>query len=134
MARSPLPFSFTSRARPTVPPAPERLNTSMLLAILVSSITFAAVRAVTSYPPPGEFGTIRRRPVSGLPAEPDVPAESVEPPLVAPQAVAARATATVVTVRRRALRGMGPRLIGEAICTDAAVSPRQGHAFGDSGH
>ncbi len=48
MARSPLPFSFTMRARPTVPPAPARLNTSVPLVIFSSSITFAAVRAVMS--------------------------------------------------------------------------------------
>ena len=48
MARSPLPFSLTARARPTVPPAPSRLKTSVPVAILSSSITFAAVRAVMS--------------------------------------------------------------------------------------
>ena len=48
MARSPLPFSFTVRARPTVPPAPSRLKTSVPLVMSSSSITFAAVRAVMS--------------------------------------------------------------------------------------
>ncbi len=48
MLRSPLPFSLTSLARPTVPPAPERLKTSMPVAILASSITLAPVRAVMS--------------------------------------------------------------------------------------
>ena len=48
MISLPLPFSDTVRDRPTVPPAPARLNTSILLVILVSSITFAAARAVVS--------------------------------------------------------------------------------------
>jgi hypothetical protein len=48
IASLPLPFSFTTRCRPTVPPAPGRLKTWMPDAILASSITFAAVRAVVS--------------------------------------------------------------------------------------
>ena len=48
MVRSPLPFSLTIRARPTVPPAPARLNTSVLVAIFSSSSTLAAARAVVS--------------------------------------------------------------------------------------
>ena len=39
MSMSALPFSFTRRCRPTVPPAPSRLNTSMPVAISSSSIT-----------------------------------------------------------------------------------------------
>ena len=71
MASLPLPFSFTVRWRPTVPPAPGRLKTCTPVAILASSITLAAVRAVVSYPPPGVFGTMIRRPVTGLPSPPD---------------------------------------------------------------
>ena len=93
MLRSPLPFSFTSLARPTVPPAPERLKTSTPFAIFASSSTFAPVRAVTSYPPPGELGTIIRRPDTGLPS---AAAAAPESALVAPQAEAVR-TASAAT-------------------------------------
>jgi hypothetical protein len=48
MASLPLPCSLTSRLRPTVPPAPGRLNTSMLWVSPASSAFFAAVRAVMS--------------------------------------------------------------------------------------
>jgi hypothetical protein len=48
MERLALPFSLTVRARPTVPPAPSRLKTSVPVVISASSMTFAAVRAVTS--------------------------------------------------------------------------------------
>ena len=48
MARSPLPFSLTVRARPTVPPAPSRLNTSVPWVMSSPSMTFAATRAVVS--------------------------------------------------------------------------------------
>ena len=44
----PLPFSDTVRDRPTVPPAPARLNTSTFLVAPMSSITLAAARAVVS--------------------------------------------------------------------------------------
>src|SRR3954469_8082677 len=100
MLRSPLPFSFTSLARPTVPPAPERLKTSTPFAIFASSRTFAPVRAVTSYPPPGELGTIIRRPDTALPSLPAAAApDSV---LVAPQAEAVR-TASAATATLRGL-------------------------------
>ena len=48
MTRSPLPFSLTMRARPTVPPAPATLKTSVLVAIFSSSSALAAARAVMS--------------------------------------------------------------------------------------
>ena len=63
MSMSALPSSFTSRCRPTVPPAPSRLKTSMPVAISSSSITAATARAVVSYPLPGELGTMNRRPL-----------------------------------------------------------------------
>ena len=44
----PLPFSDTVRARPVVPPAPARLNTSVLRVTSLSSITLATARAVVS--------------------------------------------------------------------------------------
>ena len=58
MISLPFPLSFTRRCRPTVPPAPGTLNTSMLVARPASSIALAAVRAVRSYPLPGVFGTM----------------------------------------------------------------------------
>ena len=48
MASLPLPFSFTVRCRPTVPPAPGRLKTWTLSVIFAASITLAAMRAVVS--------------------------------------------------------------------------------------
>ena len=48
MASLPLPFSFTVRCRPTVPPAPGRLKTCMVLVIFSVSMTLAAARAVVS--------------------------------------------------------------------------------------
>ncbi|SCE26833.1 hypothetical protein GA0115253_103985 [Streptomyces sp. Termitarium-T10T-6] len=47
-ASLPLPCSPTSRVRPTVPPAPGRLNTSMLWVSPASSAFLAMVRAVMS--------------------------------------------------------------------------------------
>ena len=46
--RSPLPFSFISRAMATVPPAPMTLNTSTRPVMSSSSMIFTAVRAVRS--------------------------------------------------------------------------------------
>src|SRR4051794_14574094 len=46
MSRSSAPFSLTSRCRPTVPPAPAALNTSMVLESLASCIALAAARAL----------------------------------------------------------------------------------------
>jgi hypothetical protein len=43
-----LPLSFTVRPRPTVPPAPGRLKTSIAPEVPESSIAFAAVLAVMS--------------------------------------------------------------------------------------
>ena len=70
----PLPFSETVRDRPTVPPAPARLNTSMFSVAPMSSITFAAARAVVSYPLPGSVrhheaqpGRSARRPAAEPP-------------------------------------------------------------------
>lgn len=94
MASLPLPFSFTSRWRPTVPPAPGRLYTCAPDATLTSCITWATVRAVTSYPLPGVLGTMIRRPVTGLPPVPALPESSFS--AVAPQAL----TASIDTVAR----------------------------------
>lgn len=46
--RSPLPFSFISRAMATVPPAPMTLKTSMRPVMSSSSMILTAVRAVRS--------------------------------------------------------------------------------------
>ncbi len=46
--RSPLPFSFISRAIATVPPAPMTLNTSTRPVMSSSSMILTAVRAVRS--------------------------------------------------------------------------------------
>ena len=48
MASLPLPFSLTTRWRPTVPPAPGRLKTWTEPVIFSFSMTCAAVRAVVS--------------------------------------------------------------------------------------
>jgi hypothetical protein len=48
MSRSALPVSLTRRCRPTVPPAPSRLNTSICSASPSSSATWAQARAVVS--------------------------------------------------------------------------------------
>src|SRR3954452_11668308 len=109
MVRSALPFSLTVRARPTVPPAPSRLKTSVPLVILSSSITFAAVRAVMSYPPPAELGTMIRRSDIGLllSVSPDLPvtppqAESDETAKASPTApTTARFRPLTVSVVRR---------------------------------
>ncbi len=94
-----MPFSLTSFANPTVPPAPERLNTSNEVAILASSNTFPMVRAVTSYPPPGELGTIIRRPDTG-PLGLALAAAVPEPELaVAPQAAVSSTAAATPTLR-----------------------------------
>lgn len=104
MVRSLLPFSLTRRARPTVPPAPARLKTSTLLAVLVSPMTFAAVRAVVSYPPPGLLGTMMRRPLRGSLETPDADPWGFEPPEpVTPQPVAARIRPSAAAARRTAL-------------------------------
>lgn len=92
MASLPLPFSLTRRWSPTVPPAPGRLYTWTPDATLESCITWATVRAVTSYPLPGVLGTIRRRPVAVL--DPPLPESSFS--AVAPQAL----TAIIDTVAR----------------------------------
>ena len=48
MASLPLPFSLTTRWRPTVPPAPGRLKTCTEPVMFSFSITWAAARAVVS--------------------------------------------------------------------------------------
>ena len=47
-----------------MPPAPGRLKTWTLPVMSSSSMTLAAARAVVSYPPPGELGTMNCRPVA----------------------------------------------------------------------
>ena len=105
ISRSPLPLSFTVRARPTVPPAPSRLKTSVPLVMSPSSSTLAAVRAVTSYPPPGELGTmIRRSAIWPLLALVDV---SVTPQAETADTARARPIAAAVVRRRLILGRMG---------------------------
>ena len=72
MASLPLPFSLTTRWRPTVPPAPGRLKTCTVPVMPSFSMTWAAARAVVSYPPPGAFGTMYWRPVAGAALPPAV--------------------------------------------------------------
>src|SRR3712207_3157405 len=104
MSMSALPVSLTRRCRATVPPAPSRLNTSIVSASPSSSATWAQARAVVSYPLPGEFGTRTRRPLTGPSSVP--PPEAAPPSAVVPQPVSSRPAATVPTVsfRREALR------------------------------
>ena len=98
MSMSALPSSFTSRWRPTVPPAPSRLKTSMPVAISSSSMTAATARAVVSYPLPGELGTMNRSPSIG----PSPPLPEAEPPsAVVPQPVSTSPAATAPTVSFR---------------------------------
>src|SRR3712207_2769578 len=104
MSMSALPVSLTRRCRATVPPAPSRLNTSIVSASPSSSATWAQARAVVSYPLPGEFGTMTCRPVTGPSSVP--PPEAAPPSAVVPHPVSSRpaATAPAVSFRREALR------------------------------
>jgi hypothetical protein len=63
-------------------------------------MTFAATRAVVSYPPPAVFGTMIRKPVTGPAA---VVPPVLEPP-VTPQPVAASAIAATATTARNAFK------------------------------
>src|SRR5215218_1109786 len=111
----PLPFSDTVLASPVVPEAPARLNTSMFCVAPMSSMTLAAARAVVSYPLPGVFGTMNRRPVSGSSAGAEAPGSARS--AVAPQpvvSITAAATRAAPSLSRPHIiipssRGLGGR-------------------------
>jgi hypothetical protein len=78
----------------------------MLRVSLASSMAFAAVRAVVSYPLPGLFGTMYRSPVTG----PDPPASSLS--ALVPQAALAAAVANArASVTAAASRCIAYRMI-----------------------
>src|SRR4029453_11959939 len=112
----PLPFSETVLASPVVPEAPARLNTSMFSVAPMSSMTWAAARAVVSYLLPGVFGTMNRTPRSGSLAGAEAPGwarSAVAPhPVVISAAAATRAAPSlsrlnIIVPSSRGLDGRG---------------------------
>ena len=103
MSRSALPFSFTRRCRPTVPPAPSRLKTSMAVGDLLvlhhlgdgaGGRVVAAAGGVGDHEPQAADRAV----VAAAEAEP--------PSAVVPQPVSTSpaATAPTVSFRREAVR------------------------------
>src|SRR5687768_16135481 len=141
----PLPFSSTVRASPVVPEAPARLNTSMFSVAPTASITLAASRAVVSYPLPGVFGTMNRRPVMGSSAGAEAPGSArsaVAPhPVVSSTAATPRAAPSlsrlnIIIPSSRGLDGRG--WWAEQTITggrdDSAIANRAVSACGHDGH
>ena len=107
MARSPLPFSLTMRARPTVPPAPARLKTSGLVASLLvfENLRRGAGRGVVAAA--GGVGHHDPQPGEGAAPAPVVAGPAAGLP-VAPQPEAIRAMPAATAATRNALN---PRML-----------------------